>query len=201
MANGKLRCLGSAQHLKNKFGQGYQVEMKCDLVNVDDDDYKTILETIAASKGIPADSSRENWYYNFEETKAALYALTNDNRLVDMLSSHHEIGFTIWRDASSPTGVPLEALAAFATTEIRMYHMTCFLQTNFPDHILRERQDLKARYELSANNTRISDIFLRIEENKQHLHLSDYGVSQTSLEQVFNMHAAEAELAKQGRND
>jgi ABC-type multidrug transport system ATPase subunit len=28
MANGKLRCLGSAQHLKNKFGNGYQLELK-----------------------------------------------------------------------------------------------------------------------------------------------------------------------------
>lgn len=28
MANGKLRCLGSAQYLKNKFGNGYQVELK-----------------------------------------------------------------------------------------------------------------------------------------------------------------------------
>ena len=28
MANGKLRCLGSAQHLKDKFGHGYQVELK-----------------------------------------------------------------------------------------------------------------------------------------------------------------------------
>ena len=27
MAHGKLRCLGSAQHLKHKFGQGYQVEL------------------------------------------------------------------------------------------------------------------------------------------------------------------------------
>jgi hypothetical protein len=31
--------------------------------------------------------------------------------------------------------------------------------------------------------------------------LADYGVSQTSLEQVFNMHAAEAEKLKQGRDD
>lgn len=27
LANGKLRCLGSPQHLKHKFGQGYQVEL------------------------------------------------------------------------------------------------------------------------------------------------------------------------------
>ena len=31
--------------------------------------------------------------------------------------------------------------------------------------------------------------------------IEDYGVSQTSLEQVFNMHAAEAEKAKQNTAD
>jgi ATP-binding cassette, subfamily A (ABC1), member 3 len=199
MANGKLRCLGSAQHLKNKFGQGYQVEMKCDLVEVDDDDYQAILEGLASSKGMNADSG-EVWY-NLDEAKSALFALTNDNSIVDLLSPENEIGFMIWRDASSSTGITLDALAAFATTETRMNNLTLFLQENFPDHVLRERQDLKARYEVSSQNTRISGLFVSIEANKQHLRLTDYGVSQTSLEQVFNMHAAEAELAKQGRND
>jgi ABC-type multidrug transport system ATPase subunit len=40
MANGHLSCLGSAQHLKNKFGQVYQVEMKVNLVSPEEDDYK-----------------------------------------------------------------------------------------------------------------------------------------------------------------
>merc|ERR1712087_1036999 len=37
MAGGKLRCLGSAQHLKNRFGQGYQIEMKVKDPKVDDE--------------------------------------------------------------------------------------------------------------------------------------------------------------------
>jgi hypothetical protein len=40
-----------------------------------------------------------------------------------------------------------------------------------------------------------------VEGNKDRLKLDDYGVSQTSLEQVFNMHAAEAEKFKHTRND
>ena len=28
MVGGRLRCLGSPQHLKNRFGQGYLVELK-----------------------------------------------------------------------------------------------------------------------------------------------------------------------------
>jgi dihydroxyacetone kinase DhaKLM complex PTS-EIIA-like component DhaM len=52
-----------------------------------------------------------------------------------------------------------------------------------------------------SQGIRISQIFSSIEENKEVLMLADYGVSQTSLEQVFNMHAAEAEKLKQGRDD
>jgi ATP-binding cassette subfamily A (ABC1) protein 3 len=28
MVNGELKCLGSIQHIKNKFGKGYEVEVK-----------------------------------------------------------------------------------------------------------------------------------------------------------------------------
>jgi ABC-type multidrug transport system ATPase subunit len=28
MVNGKFRCFGSAQHLKNKYGVGYELEIK-----------------------------------------------------------------------------------------------------------------------------------------------------------------------------
>ncbi len=28
MVNGELQCCGTSQHLKHKFGQGYQVEMQ-----------------------------------------------------------------------------------------------------------------------------------------------------------------------------
>lgn len=34
LVNGKCKCLGSAQHLKNKFNKGFQLKIK---VNQDDD--------------------------------------------------------------------------------------------------------------------------------------------------------------------
>jgi hypothetical protein len=62
-------------------------------------------------------------------------------------------------------------------------------------------QEAKARYEVGSEGTRISEIFASIEDNKERLMLSDYGVSQTSLEQVFNHFAAKAEELKQGTVD
>ena len=110
-------------------------------------------------------------------------------------------GYNILKDSMSPAGVPLDGLAAFATGELRMREVAKFVSEQFPTHLLRERQDLKARYEVSAAGCRISSIFATIEANKDVLRLADYGVSQTSLEQVFNTHAAEAEKLKLGRDD
>lgn len=50
MANGRLRCLGSAQRLKSKFGKGYQVELKVALVCKDDEDYIKNAASLARSK-------------------------------------------------------------------------------------------------------------------------------------------------------
>merc|ERR1719446_104083 len=47
MANGRLRCLGSAQHLKSKFGQGYQVEMKIKSVDEKDSDYEHLVSLLS----------------------------------------------------------------------------------------------------------------------------------------------------------
>ena len=200
MANGKLRCLGSAQHLKNKFGQGYQVELRTDIVHTDDSDYTAIVDTLTSFKQ-SQDLQLEDRTLNLNETIEVLEIVSGDNYLSAMISSEDSLGFNIWRDAQSPSGISLVTLAVFATSEIRMKNLKKFLQHQFPSNVLRERQDLKVRYEVSSKDTKLSDIFQWIEMNKESLWLADYGVSQTSLEQVFNMHAEEAEKLKQGRDD
>ena len=193
MANGRLRCLGSAQRLKSKFGQGFQVEMKVKFVDCDDEDF---VESTDCLKWFGEGASKE--LFNLQECKDALDHLTGTPALSEMVSENSSSpGYSVWKEASSLVGVSLEDLALFATTELRMLKLESFISDNFPEYVLRERQDTKARYEVSGSDVRISRIFASIEENKDELRLSDYSASQTSLEQVFNMHAAEAERHKQ----
>ena len=205
MTNGRLRCLGSAQHLKNRFGKGFQVELKVDVIDQTDSDYMNNQRALAACKGITEDEEApdnvETVYFSLAEVQEALRTLTNDLFLTDMVVAENPVGFGIWRDATSVTGCSLEVLTAFCTRELRLRQVEEFIKTNYPGYVLRERQDGKVRYEVPSENVRISSIFASIEDNKARLRLSDYGVSQTSLEQVFNMHAAEAERLKQGRID
>jgi len=205
MANGRLRCLGSAQHLKNKFGQGFQIEMKVKLIDKQDEDYLANASALAQSKGGLSDeeatADAEDIFFNLDEAVAALRSLTGDNYLSDMLNPENPAGYNTFKNASA--GMEgLDELAAFATTELRMRNLETFVTETFSDQaILRERQDTKARYEVPSEGIKIASIFASIEENKEKLMLADYGVSQTSLEQVFNMHAAEAEKLKEGRDD
>jgi ATP-binding cassette, subfamily A (ABC1), member 3 len=226
MANGRLRCLGSAQHLKNKFGQGFQVELKIDLVVPEDEDYIRNATVLARSKGVRFGGDEENRrtmtvaeseevFFNLDEVKTAILALTAEiaeplvvgevddgTYLVNMITAENPLGYNVWKNATSGAGMEaLDELAAFCTSELRMRKLAKFVKLKYPTCVLRERQDNKARYEVASDGVRISSIFANIETNKEELFLADYGVSQTSLEQVFNMHAAEAERLKEGRDD
>lgn len=284
MANGRLRALGSAQHLKNKFGRGYQVELKCKFVDRSDADYIEIESALrqgramrksaavvsaparaaaptpeefehpvksggkpefvavstsdlqvsnvvgepkgatpagpgyngsiavvrmkdaetgtgaAATMGAAAGAEAGS-FYNLEQTIALLKKLTGDQYLSYVINDRNPIGYGIHKSATSESGVSLNELAAFATIELRIRKIAEYIVNAYSSTTFRERQDTKVRYEVNSEGVKISDIFTSLEQRKDELLLDDYGVSQTSLEQVFNMHAAEAEKLKQGQTD
>ena len=217
MANGRLRALGSAQQLKNKFGKGYQIEMKCKLVSKTDPDYIDIVTKLAQFDSAPAGagaavneghkeggevvSHEDDIFFNLDQTISALPRLTGDTYLSSVINDANPIGFNIHRSATSATGVPLDELAAFAAIELRVRRMAEYIVNTYATNVFRERQDTKVRYEVNSEGIKISSIFASLEANKEKLLLDDYGVSQTSLEQVFNMHAAAAENLKAGTTD
>jgi ATP-binding cassette subfamily A (ABC1) protein 3 len=209
MAGGRLRCLGSAQHLKSKFGQGYQVEMKIKNVEATDSDYLENLSAVAKAAGLvlPKHNDEEgaahidDVFLTMQQSLEALLSLTGDQFLTSMVTETDPTGYLVYKEASSPVGIDIDGLTSFATGELRMRSLNEFIMSAYPNSVVRERQDTKARYEISSKGVKIANIFGSIEENKDRLLVAEYGVSQTSLEQVFNMHAAEAEKRKEGTND
>eukprot|EP00980_Cylindrotheca_fusiformis_P009500 scaffold2077_cov119-Cylindrotheca_fusiformis.AAC.3 len=203
MAGGKLKCLGSAQRLKSKFGQGYQVEMKIKNVRTEDSDYLGIVDRILESAEVETTENMQpdSVYVNLEQALKALRAVAGDDFLAAMVKEGDPTGGIVYNEASSPLGIDVEGLASFATSEMRMRNLNSFISESYPDSSIRERNDTKVRYEISSKSIHIGDVFALIEENKEAVWVAEYGVSQTSLEQVFMHHAAEAEALKQGRND
>ena len=171
-----------------------------------DPDYIDVLSKLRGDEGATQDAAEEGaaveeMFFNLETAVAALRNLTGDEYLAGVINEANPIGYHIHKAATSPTGITLDELAAFATTELRIRKIAEYIVTTYSTNIFRERQDTKVRYEVGSEGVKISSIFQSLEENKEALLLDDYGVSQTSLEQVFNMHAAAAEQLKVGTND
>ena len=201
MAHGRLRCLGSAQHLKAKFGRGYQVELKAYIPQHGDEDItNTILFMGRRRQGYTdeqIETRADQILFSYNDAIATLQALSGDKFLSDQVTADSPTGYIIYKEANSENGVSLAHLAHFATALLRMRSIDAFIRSTYPMAILREGQDLKARYEINADGLSIAHVFDAIECNRRKLMIEDYGVSQTSLEQVFNRHAAEAAEALQ----
>eukprot|EP00567_Pseudictyota_dubia_P005394 CAMPEP_0197436268 /NCGR_PEP_ID=MMETSP1175-20131217/3738_1 /TAXON_ID=1003142 /ORGANISM="Triceratium dubium, Strain CCMP147" /LENGTH=244 /DNA_ID=CAMNT_0042965519 /DNA_START=44 /DNA_END=778 /DNA_ORIENTATION=+ len=204
MAGGKLRCLGSAQRLKFRYGKGFQVEVKVREVAEVDEDYVSILKSLSEQVGVATtvdnieegSAATESTLLNLDQVLSALQALTGDDYLSAMIMPDNPSGHVIHKAATSEVGVTMDEVASFCVEELRIKAVVDFFASVYPKSVLRERQETKARYEVPSDGLKISGLFGTIEENKELLRLADYGVSQTTLEQVFNMHAAEAETAK-----
>jgi len=208
MAGGKLQCLGSAQHLKNRFGQGYQIEMKIkhpkdednDVLNATRQMLQDLNVYIEDLEGADLHALSDATNINLDQVKEVCENLTGDDYLSKIISADHPNGYRIFKLADSPVGITVDELVGFCIEEIRVKAAIDFL-SSYHSAILRERQDVKVRFEISAEGVTISSVFANIEKHKEELMVDDYGVSQTSLEQVFNTFAAVAELEKKNGVD
>lgn len=206
MAAGQLKCLGSAQQLKTRFGQGFQVEIKVLAPTESCEDFKEILQMIQSISPAIVDEATEEGLtnevaLNLEKTKEAADKVSPDGYLATLINDSDPRGYLIKKSASSPAGISPNELCTFFVEELRVKKVQDHLESTYSECVLRERQDTKVRYEIGSDGLKIAALFSDIENSKSDLSVADYGISQTSLEQVFNMHAAEAELAKKDTVD
>lgn len=209
MTNGALRCLGSAQHLKSKFGRGYQLELRIKTIEEDDDDFIYIYRKIVNYRSVrdtgdveAAPSPPEGLSFDLEQTFELLEMITGDHFLSNMVNIDNLNAAYVFREACSLHGISARTLASFATLELRLRYLDAFVGSTFPGAVLRERLDTKVRYEVSSANTICADLFTTLEDNKSKLKLSESHVSQTTLEVVFNsLAAAESASADEKADD
>ena len=200
------------QHLKNRFGKGYQIEMKIRNPFPDDVDVCSNAAAIVSHHlgGINDSSivdlehsttlaSTSELYLDLEKVKKACDQLAEDKYLSDMISADDPRGFSIFKLASSK-GVGVEDLMLFCAEELRVRSLTEFFKASYPFAVLRERQDVKLRFEIPSDDVTISSVFANIEAHRENFMIEDYSVCQTSLEQVFNFHASEAHKAETKQN-
>jgi len=188
MVGGRLRCIGSNQHLKARYGKGYQLEARIEAPSEQ--------AVVAAAVG--------DWHLPPQIEAQDLAALCNRlgspgrmERIFgtggegqEQLTSGGEEGRALRESLERDGSVPSRLFAQWWLLEDRAEALHAFLTKHFPGSMPVERHGRKLRYRLPTVES-LADVFRRFEAARAQLCLEDYGISQTTLEQIFNGFAEE----------
>lgn len=184
LVSGKLTCLGSVEHLKQKFGRGYTVEVTIrepeqEAVAKLCDDVEQFLSGSGSNSNISHDSVM-NVCSMLGMAKRGQAILTGEGNGWVLESYLESTGF-----------IPVDIFCSWWLSENLSDTLQVFFQTQFRGSELIEHQGDHFRFQVPKHGLRPHMIFGLLEGNKTHLHVNEYGVSETSLEHIFNNMAAQ----------
>lgn len=188
MVGGRLRCLGSVQHLKSRYGNGVMLELKLQQPTMSEV-LKLAQDRFQLSEGeVGAEISKDHLLDACDRL--------GDSSWFDKITSKHSTGYIVASIIERDGLIRPEQFCSWWLTEARFLAMDSFLKSSFgPSSVeLLERQNDLSRYRLTGDPNvalRLSNVFKCIEKGKDECHIREYAVSQTTLEQIFNYFASQ----------
>ncbi|KAE8985099.1 ATP-binding cassette sub-family A member 2 [Phytophthora rubi] len=182
MVGGRLRCYGSVQHLKSRFGDGLVFDTKFDAVAADE------LDRLLGK--VFGDGDAFVTAADLEDKSRAF----GDIELAARIAASHPTGFSLAAALERDGLIRAEAFCAWCVEETRFNELKEFLQQAFGagDVVVLERQSDFCRFKVRGD-VKLSRMFALVEDIKSTMHIREYSVSQTTLEQIFNSFASQQE--------
>ncbi|GLD96659.1 hypothetical protein PINS_up005342 [Pythium insidiosum] len=183
LVGGKLKCLGSVEHLKQKFGRGYTVEVKMSEppVHMTQRAQDAVLSVIGASGQITNG--------NLEMVCSAL----GDARRAKVIKESEGNGWVLNSVLTANGAIAVDVFCNWWCSETMCRALKKYFQSEFQGSQLVEHQGDHFRFQVPKQAVRPHMIFRLLEESKVRLHVNEYSVSDTSLEHIFNNMAAQQE--------
>jgi len=196
MVAGKLRCLGTPQHLKSKFGEGFELEVK------------VRASTPAELAGVVQDRLGSRRSFTLPDVKDACRAWGRPDWAT--LVCETGSGATIWAIVRDGAEVPALTLAEWLLAEESAERLCKFLKEQFGRGVrLIERASwLTSRFSLPARASSseeggggrgctgplsLADMFERLESGKAMCSIIEYALGETQIEVIFNRLCAQGQ--------
>ncbi|EAR86885.2 ABC transporter family protein (macronuclear) [Tetrahymena thermophila SB210] len=177
---GQLKCIGTVQQIKNKFGEGYEVECKLKLPSNDQ-----LVQTLKTDFNFDGKEIQNIHVFpnNLQENLAKLNAM----EYYDLITKNEQFA-QIYSRIKSSIGVSLLNLYQFILLENLGSNLQKFIKQNLGEYSIIEHFDDFYRFRIESKIS-IGKMFENFENNKQNLSILNYSVKQASIEQIFNLFA------------
>lgn len=200
MVNGQFKCFGSKQHIKNKFGFGYQVEIKFRTLKNDQVDQiikeKNIQEFLRdkypAGYKIENVKGEESILVNQEACLAILGQIVRNDHAIHEFNKEG-FGKEIVERLETTKFYSLKSLVKWEYVLRNNWAALEALVKEFGSAMLLEQYSPRFRYRVPKGDKSVGYFFSFMETLQNKLDIDEYSASQTTLEQIFNGFAREGD--------
>ncbi|CAK4688978.1 unnamed protein product [Aphanomyces euteiches] len=173
MVGGRLRCVGSIQHLKYRFGDGLMLHVR-------------VAPVMPAEVDLFANASFDGETMLTKEGVEEACSILGKPHRVNHMTSSHATGYVL-ADALNRNGcLSVPDFCGWWSGEDRFDAMADHFRQSFGNVLLLERQNDVSRFKLLGSKRELA-----LECAKTQLRMEEYTVSQTTLEQIFNNFASQ----------
>ncbi|MFS7977586.1 putative ABC-type sulfate transporter [Helianthus anomalus] len=215
MVGGKLRCIGSPQHLKTRFGNHLELEVKptevCsgDLERLCHMIQERLFDVPSHPSSIFGDLEvciRGNDSVISEDASATEISLSremiiligrwlgNEERvrtLTDNVGSSGVFNEQLPEQLARDGGLPLPIFSEWWLAKEKFSVIDSFVLASFPGATSQGSNGLSVKYQLPRGaDFSLADVFGLIERNRNKLGIAEYSISQSTLETIFSHFAA-----------
>ena len=180
MVNGEFVCLGKANEIKNKYGYGYELNIRI----------KPMTEEQEEEMYFKKFNIDKNMKINQKNIEDVLVNIQRGNYIYEM--NKGRLGEKLLRDMDKSDGISINALIHWIFYVENAIKFVEYGRTNFSKIIIEENMDnnfLFKMKKLDDDNKSIGYLFGLFEEHKEECFITEYSIQQTSLEQIFNKFA------------
>ncbi|KAG2803254.1 hypothetical protein PC111_g18758 [Phytophthora cactorum] len=215
----KVALKDLVEHLKQKFGRGYTVEITLRATDTETEELKSVMDQARAflsaerslsvrrsgrtsqrqsSSSLQVNSAGKITTANVQDLCTALGASERGTRILD----HSGTGWLLGSQLEAQGSISVETFSSWWVSETHGERLQTFFQTKFPGSILAEQQGEHFRFQVPKHRPdsdavlRPAEIFRALEQSRTDLNVDEYSVSETALEHIFNNMAAQQDEEK-----
>ncbi|POM63114.1 ABC transporters ABCA family [Phytophthora palmivora] len=224
LVSGRLKCLGSVEHLKQKFGRGYTVDITLRALTSSSGTDVTELASVtdqvraflAAERSLSARrssraSQRQRSSSSLQVNNVAKVTSANIQDLCTVLGApergarildHSGTGWLLSSQLEAQGSISVDTFCSWWVSETHGEALQTFLQVKFPGSVLAEQQGEHFRFQVPKHRPesdavlRPAEIFRALEQTRTNLNVDEYSLSETALEHIFNNMAAQQDEEK-----
>lgn len=182
MVNGRFKCYGSSQDIKDKFGTGYEVEIKITWPTEQEAD-ELAQKNNMDPQGI----------VNLNTIQGDLQTLGLGH--LAQVEQYEQLEADIEKEGS----ISLQELARWGLLEDSGLAVKQALEQNTSDCQVLEHYNNFFKFRIEKGDKSLGFFFGFMESLKERVNFEEYAVSQTTLEQIFNAFASEQDLDEDGK--